>query len=219
MRQNVVMILASGSPRRKELLSQAGLEFEVIVSEIEEVQHKTKPDEVVLDLSYQKCDAVAQSFIKNPPENLSTLIDLQRGGIMVIGADTVVSLDEKILGKPENGKTALKMLMELSGKSHKVYTGVTCKVLKFSSYQDILIETDSFSFCVETLVNMYKFDEYEAIDYISSGEPMDKAGAYGIQGLGQRLVESISGDYNNVVGFPLSRFVKELSEREYIEYI
>lgn len=218
MRQNVVMILASGSPRRRDLLEQAALEFEVIVSDVEEVVTKTNPDEVVLELSEQKCAAVANDFMKNVPSNLGTLIDLENGGILVIGADTVVSLDNKILGKPEDAKDALKMLMNLSGRVHEVYTGVTCKVLKYNSFTEGMLEMDSFSFFVETKVNMYPFDEYEALDYIATGEPMDKAGAYGIQGIGERLVESINGDYNNVVGLPLSRLMKELAEREYIVY-
>ncbi len=218
MRQNVVMILASGSPRRKDLLEQAGLEFEVIVSDVEEIVTKTNPEEVVLELSEQKCAAVANDFMQNVPSNLGNLIDLETGGILVIGADTVVSLDNKILGKPEDAKDALKMLMNLSGRVHEVYTGVTCKVLKYNSFTEGMLEMDSFSFFVETKVNMYPFDEYEALDYIATGEPMDKAGAYGIQGIGERLVESINGDYNNVVGLPLSRLMKELAEREYIVY-
>lgn len=218
MRQNVVMILASGSPRRRDLLEQAGLEFEVIVSDVEEIVTKTNPDEVVLELSEQKCAAVANGFMQNVPSNLGNLIDLETGGILVIGADTVVSLDNKILGKPEDAKDALKMLMNLSGRVHEVYTGVTCKVFKYNSFTEGMLEMDSFSFFVETKVKMYPFDEYEALDYIATGEPMDKAGAYGIQGIGERLVESINGDYNNVVGLPLSRLMKELAEREYIVY-
>ncbi len=218
MKQNVVLILASGSPRRKELLQQAGLEFEVIVSEVEEKITKTAPSEVVLELSEQKCSAVSDEFIRKTPNNLSDLIDIETGGIMIIGADTVVSVDNMILGKPYDAKDALKMLMKLSGRSHEVYTGVSCKVLQYNTFTDGLIEIDSFRFYSETKVNMYPFNEYEALDYIATGEPMDKAGAYGIQGIGERLVQSINGDYNNVVGFPLSKFMKELSEREYITY-
>ena len=218
MRQNVVLILASGSPRRKELLQQAGLEFEILVSDIEEKVTKTVPEEVVLELSEQKCSAVSDEFIRKTPNNLSDLIDIETGGIMVIGADTVVSVDNMVLGKPVDAKDALKMLMNLSGRSHEVYTGVTCKLLQYNSFTEGLIETDSFSFYSETKVNMYPFDEYEALDYIATGEPMDKAGAYGIQGIGERLVESINGDYNNVVGFPLSKFMKEMTNREYITY-
>ena len=218
MKQNVLMILASGSPRRKELLQQAGLEFEVLISDVEEIITKMSPEEVVLELSDQKCSAVCKDFTTKTPDNLKDIIDLKTGGILIIGADTVVSLDKRILGKPAGPKEALSMLMSLSGRSHEVYTGVTCKVLKYNIFTDSLLETDKFSFYSETKVNMYPYDKYEALDYIATGEPMDKAGAYGIQGIGERLVESISGDYNNVVGFPLSKFMKELSEREYITY-
>ncbi len=218
MNQNVVIILASGSPRRKDLLMQAGLEFEVVISEVEESVTKDIPEEVVIELSEQKCRAVTDEFIRKTPRSISDLIDVRKGGILVIGADTVVSMDKAILGKPADSKEAFKMLMNLSGKTHEVYTGVSCKILQYNEYTEGLIETDSFSFYSETKVNMYPFNEYEALDYIATGEPMDKAGAYGIQGIGERLVESISGDYNNVVGFPLSRFMKELSEREYITY-
>ncbi|MBO5610421.1 MAG: septum formation protein Maf [Eubacterium sp.] len=216
MNQNVVIILASGSPRRKDLLMQAGLEFEVVISDVEESVTKDIPEEVVIELSEQKCRTVTDEFIRKTPKSISDLIDVRKGGILVIGADTVVSMDKAILGKPADSKEAFKMLMNLSGKTHEVYTGVSCKILQYNEYTEGLIETDSFSFYSETKVNMYPFNEYEALDYIATGEPMDKAGAYGIQGIGERLVESISGDYNNVVGFPLSRFMKELSEREYI---
>ncbi len=218
MNQNVLIILASGSPRRKELLQQAGLEFEVVVSDVKEKITKTKPEDVVIELSEQKCRAVTDEFIRKTPKNIFDLIEKESGKIMIIGADTVVSMDNKILGKPEDSKEALRMLMSLSGRSHEVYTGVTCKVLQYNSFTEGLIETDSFSFYSETLVNMYPFNEYEALDYISTGEPMDKAGSYGIQGIGERLVQSINGDYNNVVGFPLSKFMKELSKREYVSY-
>ena len=221
MKQNVVMILASGSPRRKALLEQAGLEFEVIVSDMDEVITKTFPEEVVLELSMQKCGAVTEILKESVPNSISNVSGYVTGtdtGILVIGADTVVSLDKKILGKPQDTKDALKMLMSLSGRSHEVYTGVTCKLIKYDSFTDKMLETDSFSFFSETKVNMYPFDEYEALDYIATGEPMDKAGAYGIQGIGERLVESINGDYNNVVGLPLSKLMKELAIREYIVY-
>ena len=218
MKQDIIIILASGSPRRRELLQQAGLEFEVIVSETEENTDKTKPEECVQELSEQKCSAVTREFLYKLPDNLGTLIDLRSGGILIVGADTVVSIDGKILGKPANAKAALKMLMELSGRTHEVYTGVSCKVLKYNTFTESLIEVDSFRFYSETKVNMYNFDEYEALDYIATGEPMDKAGAYGIQGIGARLVKSIEGDYNNVVGFPLGEFVKELAGRDYISF-
>ena len=218
MKQNMLIILASGSPRRKELLAQARLNFEVIISDVEEKITKTKPEEVVVELSGQKCKAVSDIFTQHTPDNLSQLIDIQSGGIIVVGADTVVSVDNIILGKPKDAKDAFEMLMKLSGRTHEVYTGVTCSVLQYNSFTEGLLEVDSLSFYEETKVNMYPFCKYDALDYIESGEPMDKAGSYGIQGIGQRLVQSINGDYNNVVGFPLSRFIKELNDRDYISY-
>ena len=205
MKQNVHIILASGSPRRRELLTQAGLKFEILVSEVEEKTEYEKPWDVVLDLAKQKCDAVAKTVTKD-------------SSILIVSADTVVSMNETILGKPADEEDALKSLMSLSGHTHQVYTGVFCKLLKPAPSDSSMIESDSFGFTSKTDVKMYPFDEGEALDYIATGEPMDKAGSYGIQGIGERLVEFINGDYNNVVGFPLSHFMKELHERGLIEY-
>ena len=222
MNQNVVIILASESPRRRELLQQAGLEFQIITSEIEEKTKEKAPEKVVLELSDMKCKTVADIFIRKTPKNdsmdLYNMLIPEDGGILVISADTVVAYEGTILGKPKDPAEAKKYLMMLSGNTHEVYTGVNCRYLTYSSYLEKMIEADNFGFYSKTLVKMYPFDEYEALDYIATGEPMDKAGAYGIQGIGSRLVESINGDYNNVVGLPLSQLIKELSEREYLTY-
>ena len=222
MKQNIIIILASGSPRRKELLEQAGLEFQILTSEIEEKTEFTRPQDVVIDLSTQKCNAVSDIFIRKTQDTNSVdmlnMLLVESGGILVVGADTVVSLDNNILGKPVNAADAKACLMKLSGRTHEVYTGVSCKYLTYSSYAKSLVEADFFSFYSKTLVKMYPFDEYNALDYIATGEPMDKAGSYGIQGIGSRLVEKIDGDYNNVVGFPLGEFVKKLVERDYLEF-
>ena len=226
------IILASGSPRRKELLEQMGVNPLVIPSRVEEHITETDPALVVEELSCQKAEDVALNWgtymieasesesplLAPTEENVDQVPIFDANSAIVIGADTVVSVDDKILGKPADAKDALSMLMNLSGRTHEVFTGVTCKVLTYNSYTEGLLETDSFTFYSETKVKMYSFDEYEALDYIATGEPMDKAGAYGIQGIGERLVESINGDYNNVVGFPLSKFMKEMSERGYIIY-
>jgi septum formation protein len=219
MKQNVMIILASGSPRRKELLTQAGLEFQVMTSDIPEKTEFTAPKDVVLDLSGQKCDAVADIFLRNNDNEMLSMLLAEGGGILIVSADTVVAMDDKILGKPKDAKDALNSLMSLSGRTHEVFTGVSCRVLKYNPSTKKLEDSDSFSFYSGTEVKMYPFDEYEALDYIATGEPNDKAGAYGIQGIGERLVESINGDYNNVVGFPLSRFMKELAGRGYISYV
>ncbi len=178
------IVLASGSPRRRELLIQAGIEYVVDPADIEEITKETLPSKVVEDLSRQKALAVAASH----------------KGEVVLAADTVVAFDDKILGKPADEEDAFKMLTVLSGRTHQVYTGVT--IVRESG----AIKT--FSECTE--VKMYDNTPEQIRSYIASKEPMDKAGAYGIQGLGAVLVEKIEGDYNNVVGLPLARVYREL---------
>ncbi len=178
------IVLASGSPRRRELLSQAGVEYIVAPADIEEITSETLPAKVVEDLSRQKALAVATSH----------------KGEVVLAADTVVAFDDKILGKPVDKEDAFKMLTELSGRTHQVYTGVTIV--------DENGNTKTFSECTD--VTMYENSPEAIKSYIQSGEPMDKAGAYGIQGLGAVLVEKISGDYNNVVGLPLAKVYRVL---------
>ncbi len=178
------IILASNSPRRKELLQQVGIDFEVQAANVEEVTDKTKPDEVVMDLSLLKAKAIAD---KNP-------------GRVVLAADTVVAFDGKILGKPSDEEDAFLMLSRLSGNTHQVYTGVA-----------IVDETgniNTFAECTEVV--MYENSHELIKKYIATGEPMDKAGAYGIQGKGAVLVKEIKGDYNNVVGLPLAKVYRSL---------
>lgn len=228
MKQHISIILGSGSPRRRQLLEQAGLDFKVLVSDVEERITEREPQNIAIELSDQKCKAVCDCLFsgmdKASPDLADSITELSKEltdnsrNVLVVGADTIVSRDGIVLGKPLDKDDALRSLMLLSGRSHEVYTGVTCRILQFNSREQGFEEKDMFSFCSKTTVNMYAFDEYEALDYISTGEPMDKAGAYGIQGIGERLVESIEGDYNNVVGFPLSRFMKELSRYGYISY-
>ena len=178
------IILASGSPRRRELLSQAGIDYIVKPADIDENTKETLPSKVVEDLSKSKAIAVSKV---NP-------------GRVVLAADTVVAFDNRILGKPKDEEDAFEMLSALSGRTHQVYTGVT-----------IIDETgnvNTFSECTD--VEMYENSPELIRSYIASKEPMDKAGAYGIQGLGAILVKSISGDYNNVVGLPLAKVYREL---------
>ena len=178
------IVLASGSPRRRELLTQAGIEYTVDPADIEEVTTETLPAKVVEDLSRQKALAVWK----------------KHQGEKVLAADTVVAFDDKILGKPADEEDAFRMLAELSGRVHQVYTGVTIV--------DENGNINTFSECTE--VTMYDNSEESIRAYIASREPMDKAGAYGIQGLGAVLVEKINGDYNNVVGLPLARVYRVL---------
>lgn len=182
------IILASNSPRRRELLAQAGIDFEVIPADIDEVVESDSPAEVVMSLSKQKALWVAD---QNPYRT-------------VIGADTVVAYDGEILGKPKDEQEALDMLSMLSGRTHKVYTGVT--IVRDSATEGRDVET----FAVETSVTMYENDRQTLLEYIATKEPMDKAGAYGIQGKGALLVKEIKGDYFNVVGLPIAELCRRL---------
>ena len=197
------IILASQSPRRKELLEQIGLEFEICPAKGEEIITKTIPEEVVMELSKQKAEEVAamvSSYAKEH-KDITTPSD-----IMVIGADTVVAYDGKILGKPADEADAKRMLTMLSGNTHSVFTGVTLVLIDKSGRAGELV------FYEKTDVKMHKMSEAEIDRYIATGEPMDKAGSYGIQGKCAIYIEKIDGDYNNVVGLPITRIYQELKK-------
>ena len=196
MKQSVKVILASGSPRRKEMFERIGIDFTVMKSEGEEVITKIKPEDVVVELATQKACEIRDRLLAGN--------DIKED-ILIVGADTVVASEEKILGKPKDEEEALHILMSLSGKSHSVFTGVAAFYINKDGKQN---DEKSFCFAEETKVFMYPFMEEEAKAYIDTKEPMDKAGAYGIQGIGGILVKEIVGDYNNVVGFPLSAFMR-----------
>ena len=172
------LILASQSPRRAELLKQMGLSFEVRPSNTEEVTEPgLTPHEEVVSLSLQKARAVYGSLTEEA---------------VVLSADTVVVLDDKILGKPRDEADAKKMLSALSGRSHFVLTGVT-----------VMGPKGTQTHCEKTQVTFRTLSEKEIDAYIATSEPMDKAGAYGIQGLGGLFVSHLAGDYFNVVGLPV----------------
>ncbi len=192
MKQYVDIILASGSPRRKELLTQAGLAFTVRVSNEEESITNPDPAELVKELALLKSRSVLSSL---KAEKVGTLSDRT----VIIGADTIVVRDGVILGKPSDEEDALNMLMSLSGRKHQVLTGV-CALYN---------ESPAILFAEETLVEFTSFTEKEARAYIATKEPMDKAGAYGIQGLGSFLVKGITGDFHSVMGFPLGSFLRK----------
>ena len=180
------IILASASPRRSELMTLAGFRFDVICADIDEiVPEKALPQEVVMSLALQKAQAVAKDHRKSA----------------VVGSDTVGALDGKILGKPRSEKEAAEMLRSLSGRIHKVFTGVA-----------IVCGDKVTSFFDETEVEFYPLTDQEILDYVATGEPMDKAGAYGIQGRGAVLVKRINGDYFNVMGLPISKVYRELKD-------
>ncbi len=182
------IILASASPRRRELIKNLGTEYEVKTADCEE---KTVPGEhpkdTVTRLSRTKALWVAER---------------ETEPAIVIGADTVVAIDDKILGKPANRDEAAKMLRELSGRTHRVYTGIT-----------VTDGHKTVSEYVRTDVKFRELSDKQIESYVNTGEPMDKAGAYGIQEYGSLLVESISGDYFNVVGLPVSRLCRVLNEK------
>ena len=187
------IVLASASPRRKELLEQIGLEFEICPAKGEEVITAGSVDGAVLELSRH-------------PE-LVTPQD-----ILVIGADTVVACDGNILGKPRDDADAAHMLSMLSGHTHSVYTGVTLVFIDKNG------RTGETSFYEKTDVCMYPLDDAEIRRYIAGGEPMDKAGSYGIQGQAAAFVKEIHGDYNNVVGLPVGRLYQELKKLGVMEW-
>ena len=194
------IILASQSPRRKELMERAGFDFEIITSSAEEVLNSTIPEEVVKDLSALKAKDVLNKIIKENHFH-------EYREIIVIGADTVVAIDDQILGKPKSEDDAYDMISMLQGNVHQVYTGVT--ILKYSLINQ---KTTSNTFAEKTDVHVYPMTDKEILDYISTGDCMDKAGSYGIQGTFGVFVEKIEGDYNNVVGLPIARLYHEINK-------
>ena len=188
-----IIVLASGSPRRKELLAKTGLKFSVVVSGGEEKAETSDPAETVDKLSLDKASAVAD------------LLQAEKEPQLIIGADTVVACDGEILGKPSDREDAFRMLWKLQGQTHQVYTGVTLLLKKKHNWQ-------AHTFSEKTDVQFYPVSREELLAYIETGEPMDKAGSYGIQGGFGIYVKGICGDYNNVVGLPVGRLVYELKK-------
>ena len=180
-----MIILASNSPRRRELLQMAGYKFMVSASHRDETSKFTDPENMTMEIAMKKAYA---TFYSDKDD-------------IIIGADTVVVCDGKALGKPQDKEQAADMLRMLSGKTHSVYTGVC-----------LLRNGESECFCSKTDVTFYQLDESTIDWYVNTNEPMDKAGAYGIQGKGALLVEKIDGDYYNVVGLPIAKLNRKLKE-------
>ena len=178
------LILASKSPRRQELLGLLGLPFTVRVADIDETLSPCPPEEAVGQLSRKKAEAVPRTDRE-----------------IVIGADTIVVLDEQILGKPADKEDAFRMLQFLSGRRHQVMTGVT-----------VLQGDRAVTVTEVTEVSFRPLEPQEILNYIASGDPMDKAGSYGIQSGGALFVDGICGDYYNVVGLPVCRLHQILKE-------
>lgn len=183
------IILASASPRRRELFNMIGLPFRTEVSGAEEtVEEGMSPELFVEQLSLRKAAEVASR---------------QKGDALVIGADTVVVLDGEILTKPRDSADAVQMLTRLSGREHRVLTGVSVVRLR---------DGKAVSVCEETKVHFRALSEEEIRRYVQTGEPMDKAGAYGLQGRASVMADRIEGDFFNVVGLPLCRLARVLKD-------
>lgn len=185
------IILASASPRRKELLEQIGMEFEVMVCGGEAPIETTIPEDVVKIHALQKLQAVIEHLEESGYHQ----------DVIILSADTVVAYDSKVLEKPKDEQDAKSMLGMLQGNTHQVYTGV--------ALYDYLSKKEKV-FVQKTEVTFYAMTEEEIIEYVNTKEPMDKAGSYGIQGIGGKFVKEIKGDYNNVVGLPVARLYQEI---------
>ncbi len=205
---DIRIILASASPRRQELLRQVGLAPEVIPSHVDESGVGGTPEQMVMELSRRKAEDVAAGIRQKEqsPEACAMETPPENAPFAVIGADTVVAADGRILGKPKSKEEAAAMIRLLAGRTHHVYTGVT--MVFFPSGEQI-------TFAEGTEVEVYPMTEEQIRRYVATGEPMDKAGAYGIQGYFAAYVKGIRGDYNNVVGLPVARVCQELSDRGY----
>ena len=183
-----MIILASSSPRRSKILKDAGVNFKVLVSDIDEKAidvSNLKPEEMVMKIAKHKALAVSNTHPKD----------------IVIGADTGVFFNSKFYGKPENAEDAVRMLSELSGNKHEVITGVA-----------VIKGENTKLFYSKSIVYIRKLGEIEILDYVKTGEPLDKAGAYAIQGMGGTLVEKYEGDFFNIVGLPLKEVLNTIEE-------
>ncbi len=213
-------VLASGSPRRRELLGQIGVVPEIHPSHVKEQVSSQVPEEVVVELSAQKAEDVA-AWLRQQAGGCREATEpgagvkqgqwmeekcddgtAARDAVLVLGADTVVAVDGMILGKPATHQEAYEMIHRLQGRTHQVYTGVT---MIFQCGDKV----SGVSFAEKTDVHVFPMTEDEIWGYVSTDDPMDKAGAYGIQGIFAKYVAGIHGDYNNVVGLPVGRVYQE----------
>lgn len=195
IKKEIPIILASASPRRAELLKQAGFQFTVTPSSIEEIVTATEPDKLVEELAFQKANDVYHQIKK----------DYKDCDYMVIGADTIVYYNGEVLGKPKDEQEAFDMLKLLSDRTHQVFTGIAI-ILKSNH------EKQTYLLNERTDVTFYPISDYEIKEYIATKDCMDKAGSYGIQGPFAVHIKGIKGDYNNVVGLPIAKLYQALSE-------
>ncbi|QQB73444.1 nucleoside triphosphate pyrophosphatase [Fusobacterium canifelinum] len=184
------MILASNSQRRQEILKDVGFNFKVITSNVEEISNKKNITERILDIAEKKLEQIAKNNVNE----------------FILAADTVVELDKNIFGKPKDREEAFRFLKALSGKVHRVITAYVFKNIS----KNILIKD-----VVVSEVKFFDLDNETINWYLDTGEPFDKAGAYGIQGYGRILVEKINGDYYSIMGFPISNFLENLRKIGY----
>lgn len=193
------VILASGSPRRKEIMDQMGISFEAVPSHEKEVVEHDIPSKMVEALAKLKADDVASRF-ESIEDNL-----------IIIGADTLVFHKGQVMGKPKDRDDAIRMVKSLSGDTHEVYTGVYIIIRNNEDKENKKEENIAFSVCSKVTVQPLTMEEIE--DYVDTGEPYDKAGAYAIQGRFGIYIKEIQGDYYNIVGFPISRIYEELKAK------
>ena len=187
----VDIILASGSPRRSDILKQVGIDFTVKTSKVkEDFADNLTPEQVVMELAARKCEAVFSEVL---PEK----------DTVVISADAIVVYEDEILGKPKDENDAYNTLKRLSGHIHQVYTGVTMTYFINGKFR-----IDTFADCAN--VYFRELTDKEIKEYVKTGEPMDKAGSYGIQGIGALLIDKIDGDYYTIVGLPISKVYRAL---------
>ena len=190
--ENRQIILASASPRRREIMTQAGYEFEVMVSHKEEFYTSIKPDEIVKELALLKADDIANQ--------------INQKNVTIIGADTVVAYAGKILGKPKTKEEAFEMIRDFQGDKHQVYTGIA--IIEFDENGNKKVTNEA----VKTDVYVNTMAEEEIWAYIERDNVLDKAGSYGIQSGFACHIEKIEGDYFNVVGLPISRIYEVLKK-------
>jgi len=229
------IILASGSPRRKELLEMLGLKFEVMVSNQEESYASTKPKEIVKELALKKARHVAyevleilssekeQEHVGEDSEDNQSADMTRNQEIIIIGADTIVVVGDQVLEKPEDDVGAFEMIKKLQNNVHQVYTGVALlkksNLMKEKGWESLGRVCDSTSdwfqrinFVVETKVFVSPMTDDEIWDYIRTGESLDKAGGYGIQGGFAKFIEKIDGDFYNVMGLPVAKLYQEMKK-------
>lgn len=185
------IILASASPRRKELLELLNVKFKVIPSTIKEITTKKLPNDIVIDLAKQKANDVKSKVNQD---------------CIIISADTIVVLNNKIMGKPKNQDDAFNMLKALQNNTHSVFTGVYIIIRESNIFTE-------YNFYEKTDVTMYKISDENIMNYIKTNEPMDKAGSYAIQGIFSVNIKSIKGEYNNVVGLPIAKLYNFLLKK------